>query len=782
MQTSLARRQRHRKALQRRPQGRTGTTIGQVLLALFVVMIATGGLIAGGSAVVAMGAYNHYAEGLPDPVAALTNIPFEQQTVIYDRTGKIELARLGDLKRELVTFADLPGEIVDATTAIEDKDFWVNPGFDPAGIVSAGLDTISGNPRGASTITQQLVRARLLPPSAFEGSTYERKAREIIQSIRLTQAFPGQAGKQAIITAYLNQNFYGNQSYGVKAAAKGYFGKSLDKLTLAQDAILAAIPQSPSKFDLIRNADEICLDPNIADGQECTNFKLVVPPDSEIVQRRNKVLDLMETRSPLTGNKHTLAEYEAAKSEPVVLVPQVSAEWKAPHFVWQVRRDLGQIYCPDSPSDCPEVDTKGLKVITTLDWTMQKATEKWVYVAARAPNCQGPDGPSRQPQDPALGAVMDPRPARTQHQQRRGRGRGLSHRRDPRLRRVGQLHLEGQQEVPAEVRRPVRRLAPARVGHQAHPVLHRHRRQDPDRVDDVHGRDHQLRWQLHPDPGRQARARPGPAALGAPVLAQHPGHQGDDHERPRPHLRARSGLRTDLPEDGRAGPVDGHRDARGPSDRPARGVRHDRQRRRADAAPDDQHDPRLERAGRLADAQTALAGTRVISAGTAYIMTDILAGNTDKKVNPFWGKWAIYDGKTRRPAAYKTGTTSDNRDVAAYGFVAPPTDKKAPALAVGVWMGNSDNTPNDGKLSLDTSAPLWSAILTEVSKGEKIATFKPPASGLVTAKVDAYTGLKPGPFTSRTVTEYFLPGTVPNQKETVRVRGDDRQGQRPAVA
>src|SRR6478736_997542 len=391
MQTSLARRQRHRRALHRRPQGRTGSsTVGQVLLVVFMVVLLAGGLLAGAGAVVAVGAYNYYAAGLPDPVEALTNIDFEQQTVIYDRTGKIELARLGDLKRELVTYDQLPGEIIDATTAIEDKDFWVNPGFDPAGIVSAGLDTVSGKPRGASTITQQLVRARLLPPSAFEGTTYERKAREIIQSIRLTQAFPGEAGKQAIITAYLNQNFYGNQSYGVKAAAKGYFGKSLDQLTLAQDAILAAIPQSPTKFDLLRNAEEICLDKNIADGQECTNFKLVVPQDSEIVQRRNKVLDQMETRSPLTGNKHTLAEYEAAKSEPVELVPQVSTAWKAPHFVWQVRRALGQMYCPDTPSDCPDVDTKGLKVITTLDWTMQKATEKWVYVAARAPNAKDP--------------------------------------------------------------------------------------------------------------------------------------------------------------------------------------------------------------------------------------------------------------------------------------------------------------------------------------------------------------------------------------------------------
>ena len=160
-------------------------------------------------------------------------------------------------------------------------------------------------------------------------------------------------------------------------------------------------------------------------------------------------------------------------------------------------------------------------------------------------------------------------------------------------------------------------------------------------------------------------------------------------------------------------------------------------------------------------------GKQVVDPAAAYIITDILAGNTDKKVNPFWGEWAIYDGKTRRPAAYKTGTTSDNKDVAAYGYLAPPADKEAPALAVGVWMGNSDNTPNDGKLSLDTSAPLWSAILTEVSQDADRRVQA--AQGLETAEVDAFTGLKPGPFTKKTVTELFVPGTVPTQKETIRI-------------
>ena len=106
---------------------------------------------------------------------------------------------------------------------------------------------------------------------------------------------------------------------------------------------------------------------------------------------------------------------------------------------------------------------------------------------------------------------------------------------------------------------------------------------------------------------------------------------------------------------------------------------------------------------------------------------------------------ADHDGvsgsSTVRPAAYKTGTTSDNRDVLAFGYLAPPSDTTLPALVAGVWMGNSDNSPNDGKLSLDTSAPLWSAILSDVSKGMKIEGFaRVKPKGLVTATVDAFTG------------------------------------------
>src|SRR6478735_3392117 len=757
MQTSLARRQRHRRALQRRPTGRTGTNIGQVLLVLLVVLVAAGGLLAGSGAVVAMGAYNYYAAGLPDPVAALTNIPFEQQTIIYDRTGKIELARLGDLKRELVTFDQIPGEMLDATTAIEDKDFWVN----------AGLDTVSGKPRGASTITQQLVRARLLPPEAFEGSTYERKAREIIQSIRLTQAYPGEEGKKQIITAYLNQNFYGNQSYGVKAAAKSYFGKSLANLTLAQDAILAAIPQSPTKCDLMRNATEVCLE-DVAEGQECTKFKLIVPQDSEVVQRRNKVLDLMETRSTLTGSKHTIAEYEAAKNEPVELVQQVSAAWKAPHFVWQVRRDLATLLCPDSPTDCPKVDTGGYKVITTLDWTMQKTAEKWVYVAARAPNAKNPSAilPTRKIPRSARPWILGLRG----HNINNAAAAVEDYRTGEILAYVGSASYTSKGSKKFQPQFDVLSDGWRQPGSAIKPVDYAIGIDDKTLTASTMFMDVTTNFGGGFIPTQADHLERGPVrlrsalqfslnipAIKATIMS------GLDHVYDRTKDFGLTYPKTALPvlSEG-IGTLEVHPiDLLGAYGSIANsGV----------LMPRRVIGTILDSDGRTVwpTPETTPKGSRVVSAGAAYILTDILAGNTDKKVNPFWGKWAIYDGKTRRPAAYKTGTTSDNRDVAAYGFLAPPADKTAPALAVGVWMGNSDNTPNDGKLSLDTSAPLWSSILTEVSKGEKIANFKPPSQGLTKATVDAFTGLKPGPFTRKTVSEWFLPGTVPNQKETVR--------------
>src|SRR5207244_2332846 len=188
---------------------------------------------------------------------------------------------------------------------------------------------------------------------------YDRKIREIIQSIRLTQAYPGLDGKQKIMAAYLNENFYGNQSYGVAAAAMGYFGKPIADLDLAQYAVLAAIPQSPTQYDLMRNAvpeSQV----RIAGDEPGppTQPTPAVPSPPEIHARRNHVLDLMQSRSVLSAGKHTAAEFDAARAEELILSPVEAPPWKAPQFVWQVRSQLGAILCgADSADNCQAVDT-----------------------------------------------------------------------------------------------------------------------------------------------------------------------------------------------------------------------------------------------------------------------------------------------------------------------------------------------------------------------------------------------------------------------------------------
>ena len=165
---------------------------------LLIAAIAYGGTIAIYSAVVA---------DLPDP-KDLDTIVLNQNTTVYDRTGTVQLAAFGSDRRTEVDFANIPSIVLDTTTAIEDKTYWENSGFDPLGFVAAALDTLGGSGRGGSTITQQLVRSVLLPDSAFEGSVYERKVKEIIQAIRLTKEFPGRVGKEKVIAKYLNNNYY----------------------------------------------------------------------------------------------------------------------------------------------------------------------------------------------------------------------------------------------------------------------------------------------------------------------------------------------------------------------------------------------------------------------------------------------------------------------------------------------------------------------------------------------------------------------------------------------
>src|SRR5947209_8618576 len=131
MQTSLQRRQRHRRngAARRGSGGRGARRIALAIpLFLFSAFLVLGAV----GFVAAVSAYAYYSRDLPDPAVAFNggNIALDSPTTVFDRTGQVQLATFGEHRRELITFAQLPPEMVDATTSIEDKDFWTNPGFD----------------------------------------------------------------------------------------------------------------------------------------------------------------------------------------------------------------------------------------------------------------------------------------------------------------------------------------------------------------------------------------------------------------------------------------------------------------------------------------------------------------------------------------------------------------------------------------------------------------------------------------------------------------------------
>ena len=279
----------------------------------------------------------------------------------------------------------------------------------------------------------------------------------------------------------------------MKAAAKGYFGKSLEHLTLAQDAILAAIPQSPTKFDLIKNAEEVCLDRRTRTRRatrpttcaDCQNIQLV-PPDREIVQRRNYVLDLMKTRSPLTGSKHTVGRVRggqegAGRPRPAGRPPRGARPTSSGRSATRSARSSALT----PPPTAPKVDTGGYQVTTTLDW--DDAEDRREVASTPRParrNAKDPPAILKARKIPQSRWGLDPRPARPEHQQRRRRRRWTTgpgevlrlRRRRPATRRKGNKKFQPQFDVLSDGwRQPGSAIKPI-------DYLDRHRRQDADRV------------------------------------------------------------------------------------------------------------------------------------------------------------------------------------------------------------------------------------------------------------------------------------------------------------
>ena len=242
--------------------------------------------------------YAFYAQQLPEP-GAITQVEREfANSRLYDRTGEHLLYEVIDPlggDRIWAELPDIPLRLRQATIAIEDKTFYENPGYDLEGILRALWSNLTSSEiQGGSSITQQLVKNVLIEPEERTQVTFERKIKELILAIRISEEY----SKDQILEWYLNTNFYGNLAYGVEAGAQVYFGKSVGELSLAESAMLAAIPQSPGlnpidNFDLAKERQRVVLDAMVQAGyisQEEADIAFETPLEIKPPEQRFNLL------------------------------------------------------------------------------------------------------------------------------------------------------------------------------------------------------------------------------------------------------------------------------------------------------------------------------------------------------------------------------------------------------------------------------------------------------------------------------------------------------------
>ena len=260
--------------------------------------------------------------------------------VLVDRNGEV-FADLAPAERQIVALSSLPSLVPQAFLAVEDQRFYEHRGIDwrrVGGAVMANLRS-GGFAQGFSTISMQL--ARNVFPERIPGE--EQTTRRKLLEIRVAQDIERRYSKEEILELYLNNIYFGNRARGIEAAARQYFGRPAQELTLAQAALLAALPKAPSHYDPRRHPEEA-------------------------LERRNLVLALMQQQARVPRG---LAE--KAKLEPLGLAPAPRQERTeaglAPWFVEQVRRELEERFGPN-------LYTQPLRVITTLDSAAQRAAEE----------------------------------------------------------------------------------------------------------------------------------------------------------------------------------------------------------------------------------------------------------------------------------------------------------------------------------------------------------------------------------------------------------------------
>lgn len=272
----------------------------------------------------------HYSENLPNYQQLKEYSPIITSR-LYASDGSL-VSEFAKEKRIFVPIQNIPDHVIKAFLAAEDANFYNHSGIDPLAILRTSFRNIlsPGSMGGASTITQQVVKNFLLT----REKTFSRKIKEAILAVRMSKAF----SKDQVLELYLNQIYLGSGAYGVAAAAQVYFNKSIDELTLEEDALLATLPKAPSKLDPRKNIEKA-------------------------KARRDWVIQRM-----IDENFIEEKEGVEAMEKPIILQDSLDGdEVRASFFSDSVKKELSELYGSDS------VFENGYTIRTTLDSRLQNA-------------------------------------------------------------------------------------------------------------------------------------------------------------------------------------------------------------------------------------------------------------------------------------------------------------------------------------------------------------------------------------------------------------------------
>lgn len=647
--------------------------------------------------------------------------------------------------RQWLTLDQMPQNVADATIAIEDRTFWTNQGFDLRGIGRAFYEYVllGGEIQGGSSITQQLVKNNLIEPerrvvgAEVSFDDYRRKVEELLLAHKLSNTYT----KEQILEWYLNSNFYGNLAYGIEAASRVYFDKPAAQLTLAEAAMLAAIPQSPAL--------------NPIDNLEAAKA------------RQEQVLDAMFREGYIDRDQLVTAKYT-----PIAAAQGFEERYDiiAPHFALYVRRQLEERFGPAL------VLRGGLRVYTTLDLEMQQQAE--CVARAHVARLSGVIGDDLAADERANCPALEYLPALREADI--GVDRNVTNASivalDPRTGEIkvmiGSLDywneaIDGSFNVavdglrqPGSAFKPFTYLTALSQGYTAATMV---LDVETDFGTPYNG--------IAYVPQNYDRRFHGPMRLRQAL--------GSSYNVPAVEVTSWVGVNNVIRTAHSMGITSLNDNNYGLSLTLGGGevklidmvyafsVLDNMGKMIGEPVPEENRrlgqrtlDPvaivRVEASnGDVLYQYNQPQQQEIVTPQLAFLINDMLS-DRNARCGGF-GCPSPLELPNNRPAAVKTGTTNDWRDAWAVGYT--------PQLVTGVWVGNSNNTPMDEVPGSRGAAPIWHAFMSWALEGQPPETWPRPA-GIVERAVCETSGLLPTPHCP-TVTEYFIEGTEPGVYDNI---------------